>query len=130
MSELVYWEESYKSIGACMEVHKVLGCGFLEAVYQDALAIEFSKRGIPFEQEKELEIPYKDAILNKRYYSDFICYNKIVVEIKALSSLTSDHEAQVLNYLKATGHKLGLLINFGEESLKYNNPFITGIDTN
>ena len=115
---LIYENESYKIIGAAQEVHKILGPGFLEAVYQEALAFEFSARGIPFESEKELKIKYKDNILKKKYNADFICYEKIIVELKALRQLTSDHEAQVLNYLKATGFKLGLLINFGEKSLK------------
>ena len=119
ITELIFKDEIYKIIGACMEVHKFLGCGFLEAVYQEALAIEFTKQRIPFRQEKELKIPYKDVVLNKRYYADFICYEKIIVETKALSSLTTDHDAQVLNYLKATGFKLGLLVNFGEKSLKH-----------
>ncbi|RMF57027.1 MAG: GxxExxY protein [Calditrichaeota bacterium] len=119
MDQLIYKEESYKIVGACIEVHKVLGAGFLEAVYQEALAIEFQRRGIPFEQEKELEIRYKDIILTKKYYADFICYNKIILELKAMDGLRPEHVAQVLNYLKATGYKLGLLINFGTRSLEY-----------
>ena len=91
----------------------------LHGVYQEALAIEFEIRGIPFEKEKLLKISYKDRILKKTFQSDFVCYGKIVVEAKALSQLISDHEAQVLNYLKATGFQLGLLINFGEKSLVY-----------
>ena len=119
MSGLIYKDESYKIIGACMEVHNELGCGFLEAIYQEALAIEFSIQNIPFQREHELDIYYKGELLNKKYYPDFICFNKIIVELKALSALASDHEAQVLNYLKATGYKLGILVNFGETSLKY-----------
>jgi len=117
--DLIYKDESYKIIGACLEVHKTLGCGFLEPVYQEALSIEFTKQHIPFEKEKVLSINYKDIELEKRYVADFVCFDKITVELKALSSLNSDHESQVLNYLKATGYKLGLLINFGEKSLKY-----------
>ena len=116
---IIYKEESYQIIGAAMEVHKILGPGFAEAVYKEALAIEFELRGIPFEREKQLKISYKDRILKKTYQSDFICYGKIIVEVKALSQLISDHESQVLNYLKATNFKLGLLINFGEKSLVY-----------
>ena len=86
---------------------------------QEALAIEFELRGIPLEREKQLKISYKDRILKKTFQSDFICYGKIIVEVKALTQLISDHEAQVLNYLKATNFRLGLLINFGEKSLIY-----------
>ena len=114
---LIYKEESYKIIGACMEVHNTLGCGFLEAVYQEALAIEFEKRGIPYIREAELNIEYKGIILSKKYNADFICYDKIIVETKALSELASTHQSQVINYLKATKLKLGILVNFGEESL-------------
>mgnify|MGYP001023607938 CR=1 FL=1 len=119
MDKLIYKVESYKIIGACIEVHKTLGCGFLEPVYQEALAIEFQKNSIPFEKEKILSIIYKDIELEKKYIADFICYDKIIVELKALSTLSSEHESQVLNYLKATGFKLGILVNFGEKSLIY-----------
>ncbi len=114
---LLYKQESYNIIGACMEVHNTLGCGFLEAVYQEALALEFERRKIPFVREKELTIEYKGIILGKRYNADFICYDKIIVETKALSELLTLHQAQVINYLKATELKLGILVNFGEESL-------------
>ena len=117
--DLIYKEESYKIIGAAMEVHQELGCGFLEAVYQEALEIEFQKQGIPYKREKLLTINYKDIKLKKRYSADFICYDKIIVELKALSDLTTQNEAQVINYLKTTKHKLGLLINFGSKSLQY-----------
>jgi len=119
MNNLIYKEESYQIIGACMEVHKTLGCGFLEPVYQEALSIEFQKQNIPFEKEKILSIIYKDIELEKKYIADFVCFSKIIVELKALSALTSEHESQVINYLKATGFKLSILVNFGEESLKY-----------
>jgi len=119
MNEIIYKEESYNIIGAAMEVHKVLGPGFAEPVYQEALAIEFELRGIPFEKEKQLKITYKDRTFKKTFQSDFVCYSKIVIEAKALSQLISDHESQVLNYLKATNFKLGILINFGEKSLVY-----------
>jgi len=102
-----------------MEVHTELGSGFLEAVYHEALEIEFIKRGIPYTKEAELLIYYKEIPLEKKYSADFTCYDKIIVEIKALSELNTIHESQVLNYLKATDFKLGLLINFGETSLKY-----------
>lgn len=116
---LLYKEEAYKIIGACLEVHKQLGCGFLEPVYQEALEKEFINQNVPCLREMELPIYYKNEKLNKYYQADFVCYDKIIVELKALSKLTSQHEAQVLNYLKATGFELGLLINFGQTSLQY-----------
>jgi GxxExxY protein len=119
MSKLIYEQKSYKIIGACIEVHKELGCGFLEGVYQEALELEFENFGIPFEREKELLIYYKNKKLKKRYISDFICYNQILIELKALNQLTSEHESQIINYLKATNLKIGFLFNFGEKSLKY-----------
>jgi len=119
MSGLIFKEESYKIIGACIEVHKELGCGFLEAVYQEALAIELDLQNIPFQREHELEIYYKGILLNKKYTPDFIGFDKIIVELKAISSILSEYESQVLNYLKVTGFKLGLLVNFGKPSLEY-----------
>ncbi|GAT62859.1 GxxExxY protein [Paludibacter jiangxiensis] len=116
---MVFEKETKEIIGALFAVHSELGCGFLEAVYQEALAIEFKLRNIPFEQEKKLTITYKNIPLTKFYIADFVCYNKIIIETKALSALTSEHEAQLLNYLKATELKLGLLVNFGERSLKF-----------
>ncbi len=117
--DIIYKKESYLIIGACMEVHRELGPGFLEAVYQEALAIEFKRKGIPFKQEVKLEITYKGQTLSKYYEADFVCYNKIILETKAINELTGGHESQVLNYLKATKFKLGLLVNFGAESLEY-----------
>ena len=117
--DIIYKEESYKIIGACMEVHKELGNGFLEAVYQEALEIVFQEMHIPHESEKELSIQFRSHTLKKKYAADFVCYDKIVLEIKALSDLTGEHEAQVLNYLKATGIKLGILVNFGGKSLTH-----------
>ncbi len=119
MSKLLYEKLTYKIIGACMEVHKTLGNGFLEAVYQEALSLEFLEKEIPFEKEKKIKIEYKNKILNKEYSADFFCFDKIIVELKALGFLVSDHESQLLNYLKATNCKVGLLVNFGEKSLKY-----------
>ena len=118
MNDILFKDEAYKIIGACMEVHKELGHGFLEAVYQEALEREFSSQGILYEREKQLKINYKNTILNKTYFADFVCYNKILIELKAVKELKSDHEAQLFNYLKATGVQLGILINFGESSLK------------
>jgi len=116
---LIYPEESYKIIGAAMEVHRELGFGFLEAVYHEALRIELEKKDIPFKYEAKLNLSYKGIPLEKTYTADFVCYDKIIIEVKALTELNSIHEAQVINYLKATNYKLGLLINFGEESLEY-----------
>lgn len=116
---MIYKEEAYEIIGACMEVHRHLGCGFLEGVYQDALAIEFSDRNIPFEQEKSIEISYKSAPINHIFIADFVVFDKIIVELKAVNELNNVHSAQVINYLKATGKKLGVLVNFGQESLEY-----------
>jgi GxxExxY protein len=116
---LIYKEESYAIIGAAMAVHNELGPGFLEAIYQEALEIEFQERNIPFTREKLLTVNYKGRTLEKKYNADFVCYNKIIVETKALNCLDTSNQSQVLNYLKATRYKLGILINFGEESLKY-----------
>ena len=102
-----------------MRVYNVLGSGFLEAVYQEALEIELDKRHIPYEREKELEICYDGIKLGKKYVADFVCYDKIIIELKAVSVILPEHEAQIINYLKATGFKLGILLNFNEESLFY-----------
>ena len=114
-----FQKETYEIIGACFEVHKILGCGFLEGVYQEALEIEFQLREIPYEREKELPIIYKGEKLKKKFYADFVCYDKIIVETKACSKLIEEHISQVLNYINATNHQLALLFNFGERSLKY-----------
>lgn len=112
-------KRTYKIIGAAMEVHKELGCGFLEAIYQEALEKEFFLQGIPYESQKVIEIFYKGKPLDKTYQPDFICYDEIILEIKALSTLSSLEEAQLINYLKATGLSVGLLVNFGARSLEY-----------
>jgi GxxExxY protein len=106
-------------IGAAMEVHRELGCGFLEAVYQEALAIEFELRNIPFQREVILPIHYKGRLIKSNYRADFVAFGSIIVELKALSALSGVDEAQVLHYLKATGHKVGLLLNFGSPSLEF-----------
>jgi GxxExxY protein len=110
---IVYKDESYKIIGAAFKVYNTLGPGFLEAVYQEALEIEFQRQGIPYEREKELKISYDGIELKQTYKSDFVCFGKIIVELKAVSSLDEVHRSQVYNYLHATGYKLGLLLNFG-----------------
>ena len=117
--DLIYKEESYRIIGACMKVHQELGYGFLEPVYQEGVAIQFQQEEIPYEREKELLIYFKGIELEKKYVADFIVFGKIILELKALSKLTTDHEAQVLNYLKATKFRLGLLVNFGQPKLVY-----------
>ena len=110
---IVYKEESYKIVGAAFKVYNGLGPGFLKAVYQEALEIELQKQGIPFEREKELKIQYDGVELKQTYKADFVCFGKIIVELKAVSSLEDAHRSQVYNYLRATGYKLGLLLNFG-----------------
>jgi GxxExxY protein len=111
--------QTYAVIGAAMEIHNQLGHGFLEPVYQDAAVVEFPLKQIPFEREVSLPVKYKNIILPTRYRADFVCFSEIIVEFKALSRLTNVEEAQLLNYLKATGLKRGLLINFGAPSLQY-----------
>ncbi len=110
--EIVYKEESYAIMGACFEMYKEKGCGFLEAVYQECLEIEFESQKLPAVPQPRLELTYKGRPLKQKYVPDFICYGKIVVELKAVSALTDEHRAQVHNQLRATGHKLGLLANF------------------
>ena len=112
-------EKTYKIIGAAIEVHKELGCGFLEAVYQEALEREFGCQGISFKSQSIIQIAYKGKPLDKTYQPDFICYEEVIVEIKAISGLTGVEEAQLINYLKASGLKVGLLINFGSRSLEH-----------
>ena len=112
-------QKTYKIIGAAMEVHKELGCGFLEAVYQEALGREFATQEIPFRSQPIIEIKYKGKSLEKKYQPDFICYEEIIVEIKALTKLSGVEEAQLINYLKATELKIGLLLNFGAKSLEH-----------
>jgi GxxExxY protein len=110
--DYLYSDETYKIRGAIYEVYKEIGCGFLEAVYQECLEIEFELQGIPFESQQELDIEYKGRLLEKKYVPDFICYNKIIVEIKAIKELTNENMAQVINYLNASDMELGLLVNF------------------
>ncbi len=110
---IIYEEESYQIRGAVYEVHWEMGCGFLEAVYQECLQKELHLRGIPFEAQKPLPIQYKGNELSLKYVPDLICFGKIIVEIKAMKDIYPEHKAQLLNYLKATGLRVGMLVNFG-----------------
>jgi len=116
--EYIYSEETSKIISACFEVHNTLGNGFVESVYQEALMIELFKRDIPYCSEQKLEIWYKEDMLTKFFIADFVCYDKIIIELKTADEITNDHIGQVINYLKATNFKLGLLINFGTPKLQ------------
>jgi GxxExxY protein len=114
MTEILFKEESYKIVGACFEVYNELGSGFLEAVYQESLSLEFAIQGIPHVSQGQLNLKYKGQALSAKYVPDFVCFESILVELKALKETTSEHLAQVHNYLKATGLRLGLLVNFGQ----------------
>ena len=120
MAEILYKDEAYKIVGCCMQVHGILGAGFLEEVYQEALEKELIAAGIPYEREAKLTIMYRGQPLEKKYVADFVCFGKIIVELKAVAALSDAHCAQVTNYLKATGFQLGLLVNFGNpQQLQY-----------
>ena len=111
--------QTYAVIGAAIEVHRILGSGFLEGVYQDAMTVELSSRSIPFQKEVDLPVLYKGVTLDHSYRADFICFDDVLVELKALDDLTSNEEAQIINYLKITRLKRGLLINFGQRQLQF-----------
>lgn len=113
MTELLLKDESYRIMGACFEVYKEKGCGFVEPVYQECLEIELGLQELPFRAQQQLPLQYKGRPLKQIYIPDFICFNQIILEIKAVSKLCDEHRAQVHNYLKATGYRLGLLVNFG-----------------
>ena len=117
--KIIYRTESFNLVGAAGEVHKQIGCGFTEPIYQEAFEEELRLRDIPFEREKVINVTYKGKVLSKNFRPDFVCYDKVIVELKAVSEFTDEHTAQVYNYLKASGLKLGILINFGTTSLEY-----------
>ena len=119
MSHLVHKDEAYFIIGLCMEVHNTLGKGFSEAVYSEALEIELKANGVPYKKEVKFNIDYKGTILNKKYYADIIIDDKIILELKAVESIHSNHVKQVINYLAISKLKLGLIVNFGQDSLDY-----------
>ena len=113
MSDIIYKEESYRITGACFEVYNEKGSGFTEPIYQECLELELAMQAIEFQAQAHLPLSYKGRPLRQRFQPDFICYGKIIVEIKAVSALTDEHRSQLLNYLNATGYRLGLLVNFG-----------------
>ena len=119
MAEIIFKDESYKIVGACMEGHKELGFGFKEIIYKDALEIEFKALGIPYEKEKLYKIEYKGKILPRKYSADCVVYNSIILEIKAMPIIINNFVLQTRNYLKTSGIRLGIIVNFGESSLKY-----------
>ena len=119
MEDFYLKEETYQIIGLCMEVHKILGKGHSENVYGDALEYEFKMNNIQYEREKKYNIEYKGIVLPRYYFSDFTVFNEIILELKAIETLSNSELKQTLNYLAASKNKIGLLINFGEDSLKY-----------
>ena len=119
MSEIYHRDESYKIIGCCFEVHKTLGVGFLEAVYKDALELEFINHGLPFAREVEFLVTYKGELLRHRYYADFTAYDKIIVEVKSTKDFNDVFIAKCINYLKVSGYKLAILVNFGTAEMQF-----------
>ena len=115
MNDIIYKDLSYKIIGRCFEVHNNLGSGFLEIVYKDSLEYEFRLQGIPFKREVKYEVKYKDIILPHFFYADFVIDDKIILEVKSVSSIANEHIAQTINYLKVSGNQLGLIVNFGND---------------
>jgi GxxExxY protein len=113
VKEILYADEGYAIQGAIFEVYRQMGCGFLESVYQECLEIELTGRGIPFIAQKQLDLHYKSRLLQQKYKPDLICFDKIIIELKATRALDPEHQSQVLNYLNATKFRLGLLVNFG-----------------
>ncbi len=119
MGELLYKDECFKLVGLCMEIHRELGKGHDEVIYKDAMVVELSRANIPFSREKKYEVSYKGVILPHFYYADFVVWDRILFEAKAVEKLTDAHVKQVLNYLAASKLRLGLLVNFGGDSLEW-----------
>lgn len=119
MAELILKQEAFNIVGICMEVHNQLGHGFLEIVYKDALELEFRKAGIPYEREKEYKVHYKGHTLPHKFYADFVVYDAIILEVKGVTALSDEFTAQCINYLKVSGNRLALLVNFGNIRLQY-----------
>lgn len=117
--DIIYKEEYYKIVGSCMEVHKHLGGGLLEIVYKDALEYEFRRNDIPFEREKEYLIEYKDIVLPHKFYADFVVYDDIILEVKAVRDIIDIHVAQTLNYIRLVNGRLGIIANFNSRSLEH-----------
>ncbi len=114
MSKIIYQKESYEIMGACFEVYKSKGCGFTEQIYQECLEIEFEHRDVPFVSQPQTQLEYRGRLLKSYFRPDFICFDKIIVELKAVNGLNDQHRSQSLNYLNATGFELALLVNFGQ----------------
>jgi GxxExxY protein len=119
MTDIILKDESYKLVGACMEVHRQLGIGFKEAVYKDALELEFKNNSIPYTREKQYRIEYKGIVLPHKYFADFVVYDNIILEVKSSPFIVNTFVAQTMNYLKASGLRLGIIANFGEKSFSY-----------
>jgi GxxExxY protein len=119
LTQIIYKEEVYNITGACMEVHNQLGHGFLEAVYQEALEIEFAEKAINYEREVPFQIAYKGNVLKHSYIADFLVFDSIILELKSTTEIHPSHIAQTINYLRSSGKKLGLIVNFGKEKLEY-----------
>lgn len=115
--DLILKEEAYKIIGICMEVHNNLGAGFLEIVYKDALELEFRRAGIAYEREKEYVVNYKGVVLPHKFYADFVVFGQVILEVKCMAGIADEHVAQAINYLKVSGNRLALIVNFGEMKL-------------
>ncbi|MFN5418158.1 MAG: GxxExxY protein [Flavobacteriia bacterium] len=119
MKEFYFKNETYQIIGICMEVHNNLGMGFSEIVYKDALELEFKEAKIPYEREKEYSVKYKNQILSHKFYADFVVFDKVILEIKGVSTISQEFIAQSINYLKVSNNKIALIVNFGESKLNY-----------
>ena len=124
METYLYKDETYKIIGACFEVYNEMGCGFLESVYQECLELELKSQAVPFQPQQKLRLKYKGKSLEKTFEPDFVCFDKIIVEIKAVGALADEHRAQVINYLHASDMEVGLLVNFGNHKKMEHERFV------